>query len=151
MRAISGIALLVVAACGPRTTPTPAPPDLRAQAAAFFEHYTVSIRNGERQRLASYYMPTGATVIVNGRGKFETPSQIAAIYQGEGWQPPASFVWEGLQFEQLNDRQVAATGHFVWVSRAGAESIRVVYFGLLENTADGLRIRIEHETVAPRS
>jgi hypothetical protein len=149
IRATSCIALAVLTACASRN-PTPAPPDLRAQATAFFEHYAVSLRNGERQRLASYYMPAGATIIINGNRRFQTLAEIDARYRGPGWQPPARFAWEGLEFEQLNDRQLAATGHFLWVSAGQADTTRMIYFGLLESTADGLRIRVEHETQAPR-
>jgi hypothetical protein len=150
MRVTSCIALVLITACASRQPATPAPPDLRAQATAFFEHYAVSLRNGERQRIASYYMPTGATIILNGSRRFLTSAEIDARYRGAGWQPPAWFAWDGMEFEQLNDRQVAATGHFRWVSRGQADTTRMIYFGLLENTADGLRIRIEHETEAPR-
>jgi hypothetical protein len=150
MRVAACLALALVTACASNKPVPPAPPDLRAQATAFFEHYAVSLRNGERQRIASYYMPPGATIIINGARRFSTLAEIDARYRGAGWQPPAMFAWEGLEFEQLNDRQVAATGHFRWLSAGQADTTRMIYFGLLENTADGLRIRIEHETLAPR-
>ena len=149
-RIISCFALAVVAACASRNPAPPAPPDLRPQASALFEHYAVSLRNGERQRLASYYMPSGATIIFNGVRRVQTLAQIDARYRSADWQQPAFFAWDGLEFEQLNDRQVAVTGHFRWVSRGQADTTRMIYFGLLENTADGLRLRIEHETMAPR-
>ena len=150
MRTTACIALVLATACASSQPAPPAPPDLRAQATAFFEHYAVSLRNGERSRIASYYMPTGATIILNGTRKFSTLAEIDALYRGAGWQPPAYFAWDGMVFEQLNDRQVAASGHFRWLSAGQADTTRMIYFGLLENTADGLRIRVEHETMAPR-
>ena len=78
MRTISCIVLVLITACASRQPATPAPPDLRAQATAFFEHYAVSLRNGERARIASYYMPTGATIILNGNRRFLTSAEIDA-------------------------------------------------------------------------
>ena len=150
MRLISFVAFVLITACASSKPAPPAPPDLRAQASAFFEHYAVSLRNGERQRIASYYMPSGATIILNGNRRHMTLAEIDALYRGAGWQPPAWFTWDGLEFEQINERQVAVTGHFRWLSSGQADTTRMIYFGLLENTADGLRIRIEHETQAPR-
>ena len=153
----SVVGLMVLACVGctrnPHAAGPPAPPVLSAErvaeARALFYNYETALRAGQRDRLASFYAPSGAVIVINGRRQFQTPAQIDSTYRG-GWQPPVFFAFDSLAYDALSGGDVLVTGRFRWVRAQQPDTLRVVYLAVLQQTPSGPRIRVEHETVVPR-
>ena len=162
MTALSGAArcglvltMLAGAACGrnPRPAGPPSPPMLSAErlaeARTLFYNYETALRAGQRDRLASFYTPSGAVVVINGARRYQTRAQIDSTYRGP-WRPPVFFSFDSLAYDALSGGDVLVTGRFRWVRAQQPDTLRVVYLAVLEQTSEGPRIRAEHETVVPR-
>ena len=120
-----------------------------AEARTFFYNYETALRAGQRDRLASFYAPSGAVIVINGQRRFQTPAQIDSTYRGP-WQPPVFFAFDTLSYDALSGGDVLVTGRFRWVTAQRPDTLRVVYLAVLQQTSAGPRIRVEHETVIPR-
>jgi hypothetical protein len=124
--------------------------DRLAEARTFFYNYETALRAGQRDRLASFYSPSGAIIVINGGRRFQTPAQIDNTYRGPSWQPPVFFAFDSLTYDALSGSDVLVTGRFRWVTAQRPDTLRVVYLAVLQQTQTGPRIRVEHETVVPR-
>lgn len=137
----------------PQRAGPPTPPVLSAERVAeartLFYHYETALRAGQRDRLASFYAPSGAVRIINGRRRFETRAQLDSTYRGS-WQPPVFFAFDSLAYDALSGDDVLVTGRFRWVTAQRPDTLRVLYLAVLQQTSEGPRIRVEHETVVPR-
>lgn len=144
-------ASLAVAAC---STPTrevndPTPRSLVATR-ALYESYATALRLHRREELADFYHPQGATIVFDGVRRASTHTAIANRYR-QGWQGPAFFTFDSLHFEPLGASHVLVTGGFRWLSAQSTDTTPYIYLAVLENTAAGPRIRVEHETRRPPS
>ena len=155
IRTLVFLTVLAGVACSrnPRTPGPPAPPVLSAsrlaEARTLFYNYETALRAGQRDRLASFYSPSGAIIVINGRRRFQTPAQLDSTYR-HGWQPPVFFAFDSLSYDALDGGDILVTGRFRWVAAQRPDTLRVVYLAVLQPTSAGPRIRVEHETVVPR-
>ena len=144
-------ACLALAACSPpvREVNNPTPLSLPATR-ALYESYAAALRLHRREELANFYHPQGATIVFDGVRRVSTHAAIASRYRA-GWQGPAFFAFDSLHFEPLGASQVLVTGGFRWLSAQSTDTTSYIYLAILENTAAGPRIRVEHETRRPSS
>jgi mannose-6-phosphate isomerase-like protein (cupin superfamily) len=144
-------ASLAVAACSPpvREVNDPTPLSLSATR-ALYESYATALRSHRREELADFYHPLGATIVFDGVRRASTHAAIASRYR-EGWQGPAFFTFDSLHFGPLGVSHVLVTGGFRWLSAQSTDTTPYIYLAVLENTAAGPRIRVEHETRRPPS
>ena len=136
-------------ACSPpvRVVNDPTPLSL-STARAMYESYAAALRRHRRDELASFYHPDGATIVFDGVRRVSTHAAIASRYRGD-WQGPAFFAFDSLHFQPLDASHVLVTGGFRWLSAQSTDTTPYVYLAMLENTAAGQKIRIEHETRRP--
>jgi hypothetical protein len=148
---VPGIAICVVTACAsPRPETTDGPPaDLVASAGRFFDAYGEAVREGRTEALANFYAPSGAVRVLDGQRKRLTRSALDSMYRS-GWQAPAFFAWENLEYDSLDTEQVLVTGFFRWQARGAPDTSRYTYAALLQAVDSGLVIRFEHETAIGR-
>ena len=148
---ILGIVVCTAIACSPpRPERTDGPPaDLVASARRFFDAYGDAVRAGRKEALAQFYAPSGAVRVLDGRRQRLTRAALDSIYRG-GWQGPASFAWESLEFDSLDTDRVLVTGFFLWQARGASDTSRYTYAALLQAVDSGLVIRFEHETAVGR-
>ena len=133
--------------------PAPAVADARAVAAeaqAFMEAYAGDLRSGDRVAIAARYYRGGAWFVGNGEKSFRTDAEIAAIYAGPEWSPPASFGWRDLSFEPLGPDAILVVGLFDWGIGGSEAPVTVSYTGLLLRQDGELRIRLEDESARRR-
>lgn len=157
-RSLQAAALLaVLAACGaPAGTPAPAPGPavstaLVDEARAFMDAYAVDLRAGDREAVAARYDRRGAYAVGNGHKSFDAWENIRARYQSQQWQPPARFEWRDLSYEVLGPETVAVVGKFAWWTERDPQPVVLSYTGLLLRQDGQLRIRLEDESVDPRT
>jgi hypothetical protein len=144
---VSAIVSCVATACAsPRPETTDGPPaDLVASAGRFFDAYGEAVREGRTDALAKFYAPSGVVRVLDGQRKLLTRSALDSVYRS-GWQAPAFFAWESLEYDSLDSRQVLVTGFFRWQARGTPDTSRYTYAALLQAVDSGLVIRFEHET-----
>jgi|SRR5438128_9859502 len=143
--------LAVAAACDgqhPRSTDRP-PADLLRSAAQFYEAYSQDARTHQRDRLAHYYAPNGALIVLAGQRRFYSRAAIDSFYR-HTWQGPAYFAWDTLAFDSLGADLVLVTGRFRWLAPGATDTAQFIYASILQTVDSGLAIRVEHETPAPR-
>lgn len=141
------IALTIVGACTTaRVLDDSSDRNLRNEAIAFYDRYSAALRAGERTRLAQFYSPQGALLVINGQRMRMTHAGIDSIYRGPGWSPPVFFEFQDLDYEELPGRQVLVTGRFRWLRAANADTGRFVYLAIVQPVDSGVAIRLEHET-----
>lgn len=116
-----------------------------SEAREFYAAYTTALRTHQRDALARFYRSDQALVIFNGARRVLTNSALDSIYRGP-WNGPAFFAFDSLRFETISRSQVLVTGGFRWLPRESADTGRFVYLSILDRTAAGLKIRVEHET-----
>lgn len=148
---VPAIAMCVATACAsPRPETTDGPPaDLVASAGRFFDAYGTAVREGRTEALANFYAPAGAIRVLDGQRKRLTRSALDSVYRS-GWQAPAFFAWESLEYDSLDTEQVLVTGFFRWQARGAPDTSRYTYAALLQTVDSGLVIRFEHETAIGR-
>ncbi|HUQ83909.1 MAG TPA: hypothetical protein VM076_22355 [Gemmatimonadaceae bacterium] len=142
------LATCLTMACSqpPRATPADGPPaNLVASATRFFDAYGKAVREGRADAVAGFYASTGAIRVLNGQRQRLTRAALDSSYRG-GWQGPAYFAWESLEFDSLDAERVVVTGYFRWQARGAADTSRFTYAALLQAADSGLAIRFEHET-----
>jgi hypothetical protein len=140
------VVALALAGCAPAS---PTPRDPAAEARAFMEAYAQDLRAGNREGIADRYDRRGAYTLGNGGKRLEAYDSIAAGYRS-GWQPPHSFEWRDLSYEAVGPDAVVVTGRFLWGTGSG-EPMRFSYSSLLVRQDGRLRIRMEDESMDPRS
>lgn len=130
---------------------TPANTGLVQEARAFMDSYAGDLLAGNREAIAARYHRNGAYFLGNGRKEFMPYASIAALYSGDSWSPPVSFEWRDLSFEPLGSEAVVVAGSFRWGAGSGMTPMVLSYTGLLRRQEGELRIRLEDESVDPRS
>lgn len=146
--AILGLAFLPgCTSSSPPTTDRP-PARLRDAAMRFYDAYTQDLRAQNRQKLATYYHPAGAVVVIGGRRMTFTHAGIDSLYRG-AWQGPTAFAWDNLSFDSLGPEFVVVTGGFRWLAAGAKDTTRYIYVSVLQAVDSGLGIRLEHETPIP--
>ena len=120
-----------------------------AEVRAFYTAYEAALKAHRRDTLAQFYHPDGATVVLNG-GRMElTFAGVDSLYRGQ-WQGPAFFAFDSLHVQPLGPSSVLVTGGFKWLPPESRDTGQYIYLSILERTAEGHRIRVEHETLRPR-
>jgi hypothetical protein len=147
---LSGMLVLGIACKPQRASSTDGPPEHLVQSAReFFDAYTRDLRAHSRGRLADYYDPNGAVIVIAGHRRFYSRAALDTFYRG-AWQPPAFFAWDTLAFDSLSPELVLVTGRFRWLVAENPDTARYIYASILQAVDSGLAIRVEHETPAPR-
>jgi len=129
---------------------------LSRDAMRFMADYAEDLRHGNRAGIAARYSRSGAWFLGNGRSSFEPYAAIVAQYAGADWQPPWRFEWRNLAYlfpecTRHCDHAVIVAGQFLWTPREGAQPLLYSYTALLNREDGVLRIRLEHESAAPRA
>ena len=140
-------------ACAAGGAPARAPSQagLVEEARAFMDSYARDLLAGNRAAISGRYHRNGAYFMGNGNKDFEPSDSIVARYGGTRWSPPASFEWRDLSFEPVGPDAVVVAGRFLWGRRGGAAPLTLSYTGLLRRQEGVLRIRLEDESVDPRT
>lgn len=87
--------LLLDASCSPRERPlADGPPRHLVQSAIeFYEAYGRDLRAHNRGKLAQYYDPNGAVIILTGQRRLFSRAALDTVYRGP-WPAPAFFDWD---------------------------------------------------------
>jgi hypothetical protein len=153
LRALSALCIVIgLASASTPSRPARAggpPADLVTRAARFFEAYGDALRAGRSEALAQFYEPSGTLRVIDGRRRRLTRSALDSVYRG-GWQGPAFFAWENLEFDSLDAKHVFVTGFFRWQSRGAPDTSRYIYAAMLQAADTSLVLRFEHETAVGR-
>jgi hypothetical protein len=153
-RLLGVLLLALAAACA---APAAAPPagaprgGVEAEARAFMEAYGRDLLAGDRAAIAARYDAAGAYFMGNGHKEFMPFEAIRARYAGPEWSAPRGFEWRDLSYEVAGPDAVVVTGLFAWGLCPGAPPLVMSYTGLLVRREGGLRIRLEDESVDPRT
>ena len=121
---------------------------LEAEAREFMAGYASDLRAGNRASIAERYDRRGAYMAGGGEQRVAPLDSIRATYQSPTWTAPAEFEWRDLSYEVVGSDAVLVSGRFEWKSRAG-QTLPASYTALLVRRDGRLRIRAEHEDVAP--
>jgi hypothetical protein len=153
MRHVPSMVLGLVAVLSACTSKAPKfldrpPEDLLRSAAQFYDAYGKDLQAHRQGKLAQYYHPNGAIVVVAGRRQHYSHATLDSIYRGS-WQGPAYFSWDTLAFDSLSPGIVLVTGRFSWLASGATDTSRFIYAALLQAVDSGLAITFEHETPAP--
>jgi hypothetical protein len=144
-RLVSLATCVTVAACA--TTP-PGAPTLQAEARQFMEGYARDLRAGDRDAIAARYDARGAYMVGRGMKALASSDSIRGIYRRAGWTAPARFEWRDPSYEAVGPDAILVTGRFDWTTSSG-QTLPASYTALLVRRDGALRIRAEHEDVAP--
>jgi hypothetical protein len=78
------------------------------------------------------------------------PAGLDSLYRGE-WQGPLSLSFDSLHWQPISPSHGIVTVGFRWLAPEFPDTVQYVYLSVLERTATGLRILVEHETtLTPR-
>ncbi len=121
-----------------------------ADARAFYRQYEHALKAHRGDTLAQFYHPDGALLVLNGTRIRQTHAGIDSVYRSS-WRGPVFFAFDSLHFEPLNSAQVLVTGRFRWLNAQSPDTGNYAYLSILDRTAAGLRIRVEHETQLPNA
>jgi hypothetical protein len=110
--------------------------------------YADDLRHGRRVSIVDRYDRRGAYRVGEGEKTLESWELIRAAYLTQ-WSPPSSFVWRDLSYEPLGDA-VIVIGLFDW-GLADGRKLSFSYTGLLVRQDGELRIRLEDESMNPRT
>jgi hypothetical protein len=114
----------------------------------FYQRYEASLKAHRGDTIAAFYHSDGALIILNGVRAHRTNAGLDSIYRLQ-WRGPVFFAFDSLRFEPLGTQRVLVTGGFRWLRSQSPDTGRFAYLSVLERTASGLRIRVEHETRLP--
>jgi hypothetical protein len=115
---------------------------------AFYGSYEAALKAHRRDTLSHYYHPAGATIVFNGERMQLTHAGLDSLYKGP-WQGPQFFAFDTLHSQAIRPSYVLVTGGFRWLSPESPDTGKYIYLSVLEQTAMGLRILVEHETLRP--
>jgi hypothetical protein len=133
----------IACASAPRTSP-----DIDREAREFMAGYARDLLAGDRAAIAARYDARGAYMAGGGEQRLAPLDSIRATYQSASWNAPARFDWRGLTYEVVGPDAVLVSGRFEWTTGAG-QTLPASYTALLVRRDGRLRIRAEHEDVAP--
>jgi hypothetical protein len=122
---------------------------LDVDAREFMAAYGDDLRNGRRQSIVNRYDRRGAYRVGEGEKTLESWELIRAAYMTQ-WTPPSSFMWRDLSFEPLSDDTICVVGLFDW-GLADGRKLAFSYTGLLVRQDGELRIRLEDESMSPKT
>ena len=122
--------------------------NVEAEAREFMAGYATDLRTGNRSAIAGRYDSRGAYMAGRGTKTLASPDSVRAIYNSARWTAPARFEWHDLSYEALGPDAVLVTGRFDWTTAEG-RTLPASYTALLVRRDGHLRIRAEHEDVAP--
>lgn len=150
---VLAVAIAVGSACAAGGAPAGAPSraGVAEEARAFMDSYARDLLAGNRAAISARYDRNGAYFMGNGRKEFEPYDSIVARYGGPRWSPPATFEWRDLSFEPVGPDAVVVLGRFLWGRPGAAAPVALSYTGLLRRQGGVLRIRLEDESVDPRT
>ena len=114
----------------------------------FMAGYARDLRAGARAAIAARYDQRGAYIAGGGEQRLTSPDALRARYESAGWTAPARFDWRDLSYEAVGSDAVLVSGTFDWTTTAG-QTMPASYTALLVRRDGRLRIRAEHEDVAP--
>ncbi len=114
----------------------------------FMAGYARDLRAGDRAAIAGRYDARGAYIAGAGEQQLFTPVAIRSRYQSVRWTAPARFEWRDLSYEVVGPDAILVSGKFDWTSSAG-HTLPGSYTALLVRREGSLRIRAEHEDIAP--
>jgi hypothetical protein len=121
------------------------------EARVFMDTYARDLLAGDRAAIGARYDRTGAYRLGNGSKEFMPYDSVVAQYRGARWTPPAAFEWRDLSFEPVGSDAVLVAGLAAWTSRSESTPIILSYTALLERQDGSLRIRLEDESIDPRT
>ena len=157
-RATAGIiAVACLAGCGGsqgapvRQTDSATAAGITAEARTFMDAYARDLLAGDRAAIGARYDRAGAYLLGNGQKDFSPYDSIVARYSESRWTPPHAFEWRDLSFEPVGPDAVFVAGLAAWTSAPGSAPIILSYTAILERRDGSLRIRLEDESVDPRS
>jgi hypothetical protein len=121
---------------------------IEAEAREFMAAYARELRAGDRPAIAARYDARGAYLAGAGEQQLASPDSIRARYQSATWTAPARFEWRDLSYEAIGADAVLVSGRFEWTTAAG-QTLPASYTAVLVRDHGRLRIRAEHEDIAP--
>ena len=121
------------------------------EARAFMEAYARDLLAGDRAAIGARYDRSGAYFLGNGRKEFVSYDSVVAQYRDARWAPPTAFEWRDLSYEPVGSDAVVVAGLLSWTSAAGSAPMVLSYTALLWRQDGSLRIRLEDESIDPRS
>ena len=121
------------------------------EARAFMDTYARDLLAGDRAAIVARYDRTGAYRLGNGSKEFMPYDSVVAQYRDARWTPPAAFEWRDLSFEPVGSDAVLVAGLGAWTSASGGAPIILSYTALLKRQDGSLRIRLEDESIDPRT
>jgi hypothetical protein len=137
---------LVLSACSAPADGSGEPNEFSAEdLRAFYEEYETALRAHRRDTLAHFYHPQGATIVFNGERMQFTHAVLDSMYRGE-WQGPLFMAFDSLHWQPISTSQGIVTGRFRWLTAEAPDTVEYVYLSVVEQTAAGPRILVEHET-----
>jgi hypothetical protein len=77
-----------------------------------------------------------------------THAGVDSLYKGP-WEGPLFFAFDSLHWQPIEPSHVLVTGVFEWLPPESPDTGKYIYLSVLERTATGLRILVEHETIEP--
>jgi hypothetical protein len=116
-----------------------------ADVRAFYEEYEADLGAHRRDTLAHFYHPEGATIVFDGERMQFTHAGLDSLYKGD-WEGPLFLAFDSLHWQPISPSHGIVTGGFRWLPPGSADTVQYIYLSVLERTAAGLRILVEHET-----
>jgi hypothetical protein len=142
-------AALALAACGRPGDGTPGQiPIAESDIGAFYRSYEAALNGQRRDTLPAYYHPDGATIVFNGERMELTHAGLVSLYALE-WEGPQFVAFDSLHSQHVGSSHVVVTGGFRWLPPASQDTGKYLYLAILQQTAAGPRILVEHETIRP--
>ena len=121
------------------------------EAGAFMDTYARDLLAGDRAAIGARYDRNGAYLLGNGRKQFSPYDSVVARYRDARWTPPDAFEWRDLSFEPVGSDAVLVAGLAAWTSASGSTPIILSYTAVLKRQDGSLRIRLEDESIDPRT
>lgn len=123
--------------------------EVRQEIGAFMDAYFDDLTGGDPDGVVARYEAGRATI---GRYGALEALDSAALRTRYAWletQPPGDLWWLEVDHDVLGRDAVLTTGIIGWVDTPeAADTTLITYTGLLVRTADGWRIRHEHESTS---
>jgi hypothetical protein len=140
---------LVVTACAAPADGSDEPDGFAAaDVRTFYEVYEAELRAHRRDTLAHFYHPEGATIVFDGERMQFTHAGLDSLYKGD-WEGPLFLAFDSLHWQPFSSSHGIVTGGFRWLAPESPDTVQYVYLSVLERTAAGFRILVEHETTLP--
>ena len=155
--ALAAAAMVMLSACGGPSDSAVRQPDsasaraITDEARAFMDGYARDLLAGDRAAIGARYARTGAYLLGNGRKELLPYDSVAAQYRDARWTPPKAFEWRDLSFEPVGPDAVVVAGLLAWTNASGGAPLTLSYTALLRRQDGVLRIRLEDESIDPRS